>query len=80
MDQPGLRCRGGRSPQLGRRAPAPLLRRFLPPAGDICGLHPGHATYIESSPTDTDEQITLRNDAFRKAVNHAKEFIYGTRP
>jgi hypothetical protein len=53
---------------------------YLPPAGDIWGLHPGHTAYLESSTADTDEQVTLRNDAFRKAVNHAKEFIYGTGP
>jgi hypothetical protein len=53
---------------------------YLPPAGDIWVLHPGLTTYLEPGTTDKDEQITLRNDAFRKAVNHAKEFIYGTQP
>ena len=53
---------------------------YLPPSGDIWVLHPGHTTYIEPGKTDSDQQITLRNDAFRKAVNHAKEFIYGNQP
>ena len=53
---------------------------YLPPAGDIWVLHPGLTAYIEPGSTDADNQITLRNDAFRKAVSHAKEFIYGTRP
>lgn len=39
---------------------------YLPPAGDIWVLHPGLTAYIEPGLTDTDEQITLRNDAFRK--------------
>jgi hypothetical protein len=43
-------------------------------------LHPGLTAYIEPGTTDTDKQITLRNDAFRKAVSHAKEFIYGSQP
>jgi hypothetical protein len=51
---------------------------YLPPYGDIWVLHPGHTAYIDPGKTGTDEQITLHNDAFRKAVNHAKEFIYGT--
>ncbi|MGO4856358.1 hypothetical protein [Arthrobacter sp. 2MCAF14] len=51
---------------------------YLPPFGDIWVLHPGHTAYLEPGKTGTEEEITLRNDAFRKAVNHAKEFIYGT--
>lgn len=51
---------------------------YLPPAGDIWVLRPGHTAYTESGKTNTEEQITLRNDAFRKAVDHAKAFIYGT--
>ncbi len=51
---------------------------YLPPAGDIWVLRPGHTAYTEAGTTNTEEQITLRNDAFRKAVDHAKAFIYGT--
>lgn len=51
---------------------------YLPPSGDIWVLHPGHTAYLEPGKTGTEDEITLRNDAFRKAVNHAKEFIYGT--
>jgi hypothetical protein len=52
---------------------------YLPPAGDIWVLRPGHTNYLETDPKNP-EQVTLRNDAFRKAVAHAKEFIYGTQP
>lgn len=38
----------------------------------------GHTAYMEPDKTSTDQLITLRNDAFRKAVNHAKEFIHGS--
>ena len=50
---------------------------YLPPAGDIWVLRPGYTNYLETDPRNA-EQATLRNDAFRKAVAHAKEFIYGT--
>ncbi|MDQ0029384.1 hypothetical protein [Arthrobacter bambusae] len=53
---------------------------YLPPAGDIWVLRPGHTAYTDVGQTNTEEQIALRNDAFRKAVNHAKEFIYGAQP
>ncbi|MGO4859537.1 hypothetical protein [Arthrobacter sp. 2MCAF14] len=52
---------------------------YLPPAGDIWILRPGYTNYLETDPRNT-EQASLRNDAFRKAVAHAKEFIYGTQP
>ncbi|PYI38695.1 hypothetical protein CVS30_09065 [Arthrobacter psychrolactophilus] len=52
---------------------------YLPPAGDIWILRPGYTNYLETSPRNI-EQATLRNDAFRKAVEHAKEFIFGTSP
>ncbi|MEZ2390369.1 hypothetical protein AB6813_12630 [bacterium RCC_150] len=51
---------------------------YLPPAGDIWVLRPGHTGYVEAGKASTAEQATLRNDAFRKAVDHAKAFIYGT--
>ena len=47
---------------------------YLPPAGDIWLLRPGLTDYIE---TRQDEHVILRNDAFKKAVDHAKAFIYG---
>ncbi|AIY03109.1 hypothetical protein ART_3510 [Arthrobacter sp. PAMC 25486] len=47
---------------------------YLPPAGDIWLLRPGITDYIETQQSD---HITLRNDAFKKAVEHAKTFIYG---
>lgn len=50
---------------------------YLPPAGDIWMLRPGPTMFLEPSGGANKEQVTLRNDAFKKAVNHAKEFIYG---
>ncbi len=50
---------------------------YLPPAGDIWMLRPGPNTFVEPSAGSSQDQVTLRNDAFKKAVNHAKEFIYG---
>jgi hypothetical protein len=48
-----------------------------PPAGDIWILRPGITDYIEYHQGGADEHLTLRNDAFKKAVAHAKEFIHG---
>ncbi len=48
---------------------------YLPPAGDIWLLRPGITDYIESQ---QGQNVTLRNDAFKKAANHAKAFIYGS--
>ncbi|MHA7276724.1 hypothetical protein [Arthrobacter sp. HLT1-21] len=48
---------------------------YLPPEGDIWVLRPGSTAYLESS--DGTDEISLRNDAFRKAVAFAKSFIYG---
>jgi hypothetical protein len=50
---------------------------YLPPAGDIWILRPGITEYVEQHQKATAEHITLRNDAFKKAVAHAKEFIHG---
>lgn len=47
---------------------------YLPPAGDIWLLRPGITDYIESQ---EDSHVTLRNDAFKKAVVHAQAFIFG---
>ncbi|MCQ9165567.1 MULTISPECIES: hypothetical protein [unclassified Arthrobacter] len=47
---------------------------YLPPAGDIWLLRPGITNYIQSPRQD---QITLRNDAFKKAVDYAEAFIHG---
>ena len=47
---------------------------YLPPAGDIWLLRPGITDYIETQHSD---HITLRNDAFKKALDHAKAFLYG---
>jgi len=49
-------------------------------AGDIWVLRAGLTAYTESGKANTHEQISLRNDAFRKAVSHAKAFIYGPQP
>jgi hypothetical protein len=49
---------------------------YLPPAGDIWVLRPGYTEYLE--PTNhNDVRVSLRNDAFKKAVAHAREFIFG---
>jgi hypothetical protein len=50
---------------------------YLPPAGDIWLLRPGATGYLESSQM---ENIRLRNDAFKKALKHATEFIEGANP
>lgn len=50
---------------------------YLPPSGDIWILHPGPTRYIEPRPGADQEQVTLRNQAFHKAVRHAEEFIFG---
>jgi hypothetical protein len=34
--------------------------------------------YLEPADGDTEHLITLRNDACRKAVAHAKEFLFGS--
>jgi hypothetical protein len=50
---------------------------YLPPTGDIWVLRPGLTEYVEARGALTEEQASLRNDAFRKAVAHAKAFIFG---
>ena len=50
---------------------------YLPPAGDIWVLRPGLTDYQEPSASGTEHLVALRNDAFKKAVSHAKEFISG---
>jgi hypothetical protein len=50
---------------------------YLPPTGDIWVLRPDFTQYVENGDEMDEEQIALRNDAFRKAVAHAKEFIFG---
>lgn len=50
---------------------------YLPPAGDIWVLRPGLTGYLEPADGDTEHLIALRNDAFKKAVAHAREFLYG---
>jgi hypothetical protein len=47
---------------------------YLPPAGDIWLLRPGSTDYLQSPGAD---HITLRNDAFKKAFDHAETFIHG---
>lgn len=49
----------------------------MPPAGDIWVLRPGLTGYLEPADGDTEHLIALRNDAFKKAVAHAREFLYG---
>lgn len=50
---------------------------YLPPAGDIWLLRPGRSGYIESRLL---QDITLRNDAFAKAVKQATAFLEGANP
>ncbi len=45
---------------------------YLPPAGDIWLLQPGLTDYIQSQDL---EHVSLRNAAFKKAVEHAEAFI-----
>ncbi|MET1022254.1 MAG: hypothetical protein ABWX69_08660 [Arthrobacter sp.] len=51
---------------------------YLPPAGDIWVLRPGYTGYLEPSADDAEQLQALRNDAFRKALAHAKEFLFGS--
>jgi hypothetical protein len=50
---------------------------YLPPTGDIWVLRPGYTSYLEPSVDETEQLLALRNDAFKKAVAHAKEFLFG---
>lgn len=50
---------------------------YLPPAGDIWILRPGYTDYPQSAGDPNPEHVVLRNDAFRKAVEHARHFIEG---
>lgn len=50
---------------------------YLPPAGDIWVLRPGHTAYLEAGSGEAADDISLRNDAFKKAVAFARNFIYG---
>lgn len=51
---------------------------YLPPAGDIWVLRPGYTAYLEPDGSDSEQLITLRNDAFKKALAHAKDFLFGS--
>ena len=51
---------------------------FLPPTGDIWVLRPGYTAYLEPAESNTEDLISFRNDAFKKAVAHAKEFLFGS--
>ena len=53
---------------------------YLPPAGDIWVLRPGYTSYLEPSADEAEQLLALRNDAFKKAVAHAKEFLFGPEP
>jgi hypothetical protein len=46
-----------------------------PPAASGCS---GRGTRATLNHGDTEHLITLRNDAYRKAVAHAKEFLFGS--
>lgn len=48
---------------------------YLPPTSDIWLLRPGVAGYEESIQT---HDVSLRNDAFKKAVAHAQDLISGS--
>lgn len=50
---------------------------YLPPAGDIWVLRPGFTGYLEPAADDAEQLLSLRNDAFKKAVAHAKEYLFG---
>ena len=50
---------------------------YLPPVGDIWVLRPGYTEYLEPSADEAEQLLSLRNDAFKKAVAHAKKFLYG---
>ncbi len=53
---------------------------YLPPQGDIWVLHPGPTQYVEPDDGVDRERVTLRNQAFTKAIRHAEEFIFGHLP
>ena len=50
---------------------------YLPPGGDIWVLRPGFTGYLEPSADEGDPLLSLRNDAFKKALAHAKDFLFG---
>ena len=53
---------------------------YLPPAGDIWVLRPGLTQFLEPGEDNSANLVALRNDAFRKAVSHANEFLFGPPP
>lgn len=53
---------------------------YLPSAGDIWVLHPGRTQFLEPGEPSSASLVGLRNDAFRKAVSHANEFLFGPPP
>ncbi|GAB16369.1 hypothetical protein ARGLB_118_00330 [Arthrobacter globiformis NBRC 12137] len=53
---------------------------YLPPAGDIWVLRPGLTHFLEPDAGSSANLVALRNDAFRKAVSHANEFLFGPPP
>lgn len=50
---------------------------YLPPAEGIWMLYPGYTQYIDVDGNSDEVQVSLRNDAFKKAIRHAQEFIFG---
>jgi hypothetical protein len=53
---------------------------YLPPGGDIWVLRPGMTAFLEPGEDSSANVVALRNDAFRKAVSHANEFLFGPPP
>jgi hypothetical protein len=43
-------------------------------------LRPGFTGFLEPGVDDLERLVALRNDAFRKAVSHANEFLFGPPP
>ena len=64
----------------GHRSARSFAVFYLPPYGGIWVLRPPGLTGYTESPGDAlgdDAAIALRNDSFRKAVEHAERFIHG---
>ena len=40
-------------------------------------LRPGFTGYLEPGEDGSEHLLALRNDAFKKAVAHAKDFLFG---
>ena len=67
-------CRSG-PPRTASTAPSGCST-CRPPGTSGCS-GPGFTGYLEPAADEAEQLLSLRNDAFKKAVAHAKEFLFG---